>query len=182
MLENYKLKRLFDALKYKDIDRNVLRAQSPTILPAILITDAQRFHDILSHLQKRQNETKVRVWNWHVITYVLSSKDGFPASATRSACNMFLVFLFGYNEGQDAKICFKSFFTRKTSPMKAVYRVEDMDKVESFYRRRAMPWLIISTVLVVFGDYIIDNMVIVNVNGGPKFTYLGMVCSGSLLL
>jgi len=57
MMENYKLKRLFDALEYKDTKRNVLRAQSPVVL----ITDAQGFHNILCHLKIHQEEIKVKV-------------------------------------------------------------------------------------------------------------------------
>jgi len=44
-LEDHKLKRLFDALEFTDSTEELLD-RSPTIL----ITDAQGFHDILSHL------------------------------------------------------------------------------------------------------------------------------------
>jgi hypothetical protein len=38
-----------------------------------------------------------------------------------------------------------------------------------------MPWLMVSTALTIFFDHMIDNMVVVNVNGGPEFTFLGVV-------
>ena len=49
LLENQKLKRLFDALEYRDSTSYVVRARSP----AIVFTDAQGFYALLCHLQKR---------------------------------------------------------------------------------------------------------------------------------
>ena len=57
LLENHKLRRLFDALECRDPSRNLLSAQSPVVL----ITNATSFHDILCHLEKRREEAKVRV-------------------------------------------------------------------------------------------------------------------------
>ena len=57
-LENNKLKRLFDALEYRNVSRRVLEARSP----AMIITDTTGFHEILCHLKKRHEEVKARLW------------------------------------------------------------------------------------------------------------------------
>ena len=59
--------------------------------------------------------------------------------------------------------------------MQAVYRSEDMEEIQSCSRRRAMPWFLVLAAIEIFSDHLMDNMVIVNVNGGPEFTYLGLV-------
>ena len=171
LLENHKLKRLFDALECQNPTRNPLSARSP----AILITDATGFHDILCPLEKRREEAKVRVWNWEVITYCPGLKDGFPLFATGVPCLLFLVFLFGYNEGQDAQSSFRNFFTRKVKTMKSTYVVEKIEDIDSFFRRLGIPWLKITTVLTILSSHMVDDMVLVNVNGGLEFTYLRLV-------
>ena len=143
--------------------------------PTILITDAIGFHDILCHLEKRREEAKVRVWNWEVITYCPGLKDDFPISATRVSCLVFLVFLFGYNEGQDAQFSFRNFFTGKVKPMKSAYVAEEREDIDSFFRQPGIPWLKITTALTILSGHMVDDMVLMNVNGGPEFTYLGLV-------
>lgn len=78
ILKNYKLKRLFDAIKYKDTIWNILRAQSSTVL----ITYAQGVHDILCHLQRRVVDNKVWVWDWQAVTYVPEPSHDFSTFAT----------------------------------------------------------------------------------------------------
>ena len=171
LLENHKLKRLFDALECQDPTRNLLSARPP----AVLITGATGFHDIFCHLEKRREEAKVRVWSWQVIIYSLGPKDGFPISAIGVPCLVFLVFLFGYDKGQDAQSSFRNFFTSKAKTMKSTYVAEEMEDIDSFFMRRGIPWLKITIALTILSDHMVDDMVIVNVNGGPKFTYLGLV-------
>ena len=171
LLENHKLKRVFDALECRDPTRNLLSAW----LPTVLIIDATGFHDILCHLEKRREEEKVWVWNWEVITYCSGLKDCFPISAIGVPCLVFLVFLFGYNEGQDAQSSFKNFFTGKVKTMKSTYVAEEMEDINSFFRRLGIPWLKITTTLTILSGHMVDDMVLVNVYGGPEFTYLGLV-------
>ena len=130
LLENHKLKRLFDALECRDPNRNLLSAQSL----AVLIIDTTGFHDILCHLEKWREEAKVRVWSWQVITYSPGPKDGFPISAIGVPCLVFLVFLFGYDKGQDAQSSFKNFFTSKAKTMKSTYVAKEMEDIDSFSR------------------------------------------------
>ena len=143
--------------------------------PVVLITDATSFHDILCHLEKRREEAKVRVWNWEVITYCPGPKDSFPISATGVPCLVFLVFLFGYDEGQDAQSSFRNFFAGKVKTMKSTYVAEEMEDIDSFLGRPGIPWLKITTALTILSGHMVDDMVLVNVSGGPEFTYLGLV-------
>ena len=76
-LESHKLKRVFDALEYRSASARVVHAQSP----AVLITDAIGFYDVLSHLKRRHEEVKVRFWDYHVINYIPNAADGFPKPA-----------------------------------------------------------------------------------------------------
>ena len=95
VLEFSKLKRLFDALEYRESSSNVVRARSPVVL----FTDAQGFHGILCHLQKKFEQTKLRVWDWHVVNYIPDDSDGFPRPIAGSHNNVFMVFLFEHEEG-----------------------------------------------------------------------------------
>ena len=118
---------------------------------------------------------KVRVWDYHVINYIPDYTNRFPKAApSGSNFKVFLVFVFAYDAQHDAHSCFRNFFTG-TKPMQAVYRSEDMEEMLSCYKRRGMPWFSVSAALEVFFDHLINNLVIVNVNGGPEFTYLGLV-------
>ena len=121
LLENHKLRRLFDALVCQDSSRNLLSAQSPVFL----ITDTIGFHDILCHLEEWREEVKVRVWSWQVITYSPGPKDGFPIFAIEVPCLVFLIFLFGYDEDQDAQSSFRNFFTGKAKTMKLTKVAEE---------------------------------------------------------
>ena len=107
--------------------------------------------------------------------YCPGPKDGFPISATGVPCLVFLVFLFGYDEGQDAQSSFRNFFTGKVKPMKSTYVAEEMEDINSFFMRPGIPWLKITTALTILFGHMVDDMVLVNVNGGPEFTYLGLV-------
>lgn len=170
LLEYHKLKRLFDALEYRDVGRQLLSARSP----AVLMTDAVGFHDVLTHLQRRREECKVRVWDWHVIHYIPDRADGFPKPIAGTHYSVYLFFLFAFDEELGSTRSFNVFFPGKTE-MSAVYKSSDMEVRDTLYRRPALPWFSISAALEIFADHLTDNMVIVNVNGGPEFTYLGLV-------
>ena len=107
--------------------------------------------------------------------YNLGPEDGFPISAIGVPCLLFLVFLFGYDEGQDAQSSFKNFFIGKAKTMKSTYIAEEMKDIDLFFRQLGIPWLKIASALTILVDHMVDDMVIVNVNGGPEFTYLGLL-------
>ena len=170
-IESHKLKRVFDALEYRSGSARVVQARSP----AVLITDAIGFYDVLTHLKRRQEEVSVRLWDYHVINYIPDAADNFPKPAPiGSNYNVFVVLVFAYNKLLGAQSCFHSFFT-STKPMQVVYRSEDMEEIQSCYRRHAMPWFSVSAAIEIFSDHLMDNMVIVNVKGGPELAYVGLV-------
>ena len=59
ILEDRKLRRLFDALEVADSNRNTVKVRSP----AILLTDAIGFHEVLGHLMRRNEEFTTRLWD-----------------------------------------------------------------------------------------------------------------------
>lgn len=115
---------------------------------------------------------------YHVVNYIPEQADGFPKPAPSGYnFNVYLVHVFAYDPEVGPQGCFSNFFTG-TKPMQAVYRSVDMEELQTCYRRRAMPWFSISAATEIFVDHLTENnMVVLNVHGGPEFTYLGLVWS-----
>ena len=107
ILEDRKLQRLFDALEVADSNRNIVKVRSP----AILLTDAVGFHEVLGHLMRRNKEFTTRLWDWHVITYITATDDSFPNPRVGANYTVFVIFCFGYSITDNARKWFQKFFT-----------------------------------------------------------------------
>ena len=105
ILEDQKLQRLFDALEVADSNRNTVEVRSP----AILLTDAIGFHEVLGHLMRRNEEFTTRLWDWHVINYITATNDGFPDPRAGAKYTVFVIFCFGYSITDNARKRFQKF-------------------------------------------------------------------------
>ena len=143
------MRRLFQALEVSNGSNHVLAARSPTVL----FTDADCFHETMSHLDIRRQE-KGRVWDYQVVHYFPMSDEGFPKPAAGTRFDVFVVFLFGYNELQNRRECFSSFFTGIRTPMRPFYVAEDMEDGYPIWKRPGMPWLRITTPLAILRDHV----------------------------
>jgi hypothetical protein len=95
LLEDMRLEKIFTTLEVLD-EGNTMSIRSPTVL----ISDAQGFHDILTHLDKRKKMHKHRVWSWQVVHYIPASDDGFPPPDVVSSNNVYCVLYFGHSPDQ----------------------------------------------------------------------------------
>jgi hypothetical protein len=95
LLEDMRLEKIFTALEVLD-EGNTMSVRSL----AVLITDAQGFYDILTHLDKQKKMYKSRVWLWQVVHYIPASDDGFPPPDVVSSNNVYCVLYFGHSPDQ----------------------------------------------------------------------------------
>jgi hypothetical protein len=95
LVEDRRLEKIFTALEVLD-EGNTMSVRSPVVL----ITDAQGFHDILTHLDKRKKMHKRRVWLWQVVHYIPASNHGFPPPDVVSSNNVYCVLCFGHSPDQ----------------------------------------------------------------------------------
>ena len=86
----------------------------------VIFTDAMGFHAVVSHLETRLRKSKQKVWNWHVVHYVPSRKDGFLEPSVGTSYVVYIIFCFGNVGTQPTNVCFKDYFSERTA-MAAVY-------------------------------------------------------------
>jgi hypothetical protein len=170
ILDMRKLQRLFDALEVYDPKDETIAARSG----AILLTDSEGFHMIAAHMEQRAVKTKAKMWDSFVVNYMAEPEDGFPEPVAGNGYNVFIVFIFGHCVDESKRACFKDFFPGLQG-LKQVYKAKDMAQVFDYWMRPRVPHFRVSSALEIFRGLKCPDHVLVNVNGGPEFTYLGLV-------
>ena len=171
ILEDRKLWRLFDTLEVADSNRNIVEVWSP----AILLTDVVGFHKVFGHLMRQNEEFTTQFWDWHVINYITAIDDGFSDPGPGANYTVLVIFCFGYNITDNARKWFQKFFT-SGDPLQPVCdsRIVEHES-NTHWKRPEVPFLRSTSALQLFAPFIENDMVLVNVNGGPEITHLGMV-------
>jgi hypothetical protein len=168
VLEDRNLQRLFDALECVDMGSIAVRS------PAVLFTDCEGFFQVLSHLQKRRLKSKKRVWTCHAIQYIASNDEGFPGPQIGQAYVVYVLLCFGFTIDENPQLTFKAYFTGKT-PMAPVFISNDIEETVKQWKKPGIPSVKVAALQMMFQEHIHQGSVIVNVNGGPHFSYLGFV-------
>ena len=124
---------------------------------------------------RRNEEFTTRLWDWHIITYITATDDGFPDLGAGANYMVFVIFFFGYTITDNARKRFQKFFT-PADPLQPVCdsRIVEHDS-DAHWKRPSVPFLRSASVLQLFAPYIDNDIVLVNVNSGPEITHLGMV-------
>jgi hypothetical protein len=167
-LEDRKLQRLFDALEVVDMGSIAVRS------PTALFTDCDGFFQVLSHLQKRRLKTKKKVWTCHAVQYVTSGDEGFPRPQIEQAYVVYILLCFGFTIDENPQQSFKAYFTGKT-PMAPVFISNDIEETLKQWKKPGIPSIKVAALQMMFQEHNYQDSVIVNVNGGPHFSYLGFV-------
>jgi len=169
-LKDRNLRQVFDALE--NVDKKSTAVQAP----AILMTDTKGFHEVMAHLYKRKLELVQQLWDWHVIHYLAGIDDGFLENATRSQFDVFIISCFGYSEGETARSHFNYYFSTSTIAFQTVYNARAIpDDINNAWMCPGVPYLTTNSTIAMFSKLIQNDMVLVNVNGGPKITHFGLV-------
>ena len=130
---------------------------------------------MVNHLMRRNEEVITRLWDWHVTYYVTASDDGFPDPGPGTHYTVFIIFCFGYSVTDSARKRFQNFFSSST-PIQLVWDAKDLERdFDSHWKRPGVPFLRTTPALVMFSPYMHNDMVLVNVNGGPEITHVGLV-------
>jgi len=125
-LEDKNLRRVFDALE--NVDKKSTLVQAPTVL----MTDTKGFHKVVARLYKRKLELTHQLWDWHVLHYLVGLNDGFLENATRSQFDIFVIFCFGYNEGESARSHFNYYNEGTEQPDTEEDMANDDETPENF--------------------------------------------------
>ena len=120
VFDEVKLKRIFKPLESAKPNGGAF-----AWLGVVIFTNAMGFHVIVSHLETRLQRSKQKVWNWHVVHYVLSRKDGFPEPSVGTSYVVYIIFCFGNVATQPTHSSFKDYFIRRTV-MDVVYSIKDI--------------------------------------------------------
>ena len=131
------------------------------------------FHAIVSHLETRLQKSKQKVWNWHVIHYVLSHKDGFPEPSIGMSYVVYIIFCFGNMATQPTHSCFKDYFTGRTA-IDAVYLAKDITETTTQWKRTGRPMIKLAVLSTFFEAHLKENGSC-ECNGGAHITHLGLV-------
>ena len=136
------------------------------------------YHAIVSHLETRLWKSKQKVWNWHVVHYVPSRKDGFWEPNVGTSYVVYIIFCFGNVATQPTHSCFKDYFSGRTT-LEAVYQAKDISETTTQWRHTGHPTIKLATLSSLFQAHLKENMVVVNVNGEAHFTHFGLISSSS---
>ena len=130
------------------------------------------------HLETRLRKSKQKVWNWHVVHYVPSRKNGFPEPSVGTLYVVYIIFCFDNVATQPTHTCFKDYFSRRTA-MEAVYQAKDISETTTQWRHIGCSTIKLAMLSTLFQAHLKENMIVVNVNGGAHFTHLGLVSCSS---
>ena len=100
--------------------------------------------------------------------------NGFHKPQNYSAFDVFSILCSGHIADNMPQEDFKSYFIGK-SALHLVCLASDMLEELNQWKRRGVPSIRVSALKAMFGGFLNDEMVIVNVNGGPHVTYMGLV-------
>jgi hypothetical protein len=79
ILEDQRLQKKFNDLESIEKDFFYVR------YPVVFFTD----------LEKRKKVSKVVLWDWHVVHYILASDNGFPSPMVGSSFDVYIIFCYG---------------------------------------------------------------------------------------
>ena len=168
-----RLRRIFEPLKEAEPNGGSFARSG-----GIIFTDAMGFHAVVLHLETWLQKSKQKVWNWHVVHYVPSRKDGFPEPSVGTSYVVYIIFCFGNVATQPTHTYFKDYFSGKTA-MEAVYQAKDISETTTQWRRTGHPMIKLAALSTLFQAHLKENKVVVNVNSGAHFTHLGLVSCSS---
>ena len=173
LLDEVRLKRIFEPLEAVEPNGGSFARSR-----GVIFTDAMGFHAVVSHLETRLWKSKQNVWNWHVVHYVPSHKDGFPESSVGTSYVVYIIFCFTNVATQPTHNCFKDYFSGRTA-LETMYETKDITETTTQWRSTGRPTIKLAALSTLFQAHLKENMVVVNVNGGAHFTHLGLVSCSS---
>ena len=113
-----------------------------------------------------------------MVHYVPSREDGFPESSVGMSYIVYIIFCFGNVATQPTHNCFGDYFTKRMA-MDVIYSAKDITETTTQWKRIGPSTIKLATLSILFEAHLKENMVVVNVNGRPHFTHLGLVSSNS---
>ena len=162
LLDEVRLKCIFEPLEVAEPNGDAFAR-----LGGVIFTNAMGFHAVVLHLETRLRRSKQKVWNWHVVHYVPSRKDGFLEPSVGTSYVVYIIFNFSNVATQPTHSSFKDYFTGMTT-LDVVYLAKDITETTTQWKRIGRPTIKLAALSTLFEAHLKENMVVVNVNGGVR--------------